>query len=163
MVDLTNGVELFKSALLGEAKAAYFYQLASELTDNDEARMLFLSMVDTEEDHTRQILEKISQTSFSAVFDAANWVREEASKVTVTLAADEEAKIRTGTLRDMLQMAINMENQAKEGYLSLHNMLVDEGLKAYCRDLARQEELHQQALTRLLDSLSMDPEDRPGL
>ncbi|MBF0124871.1 MAG: ferritin family protein [Magnetococcales bacterium] len=163
MADVTNSIDLFKNALWGEVKASRFYQLASELTQNDEARMLFLSMIDTEDGHAHDLVHQAGQATLGAKFDAAGWLKEVEANVAIVMTPEEEKTVRDGTLRDVLQMAINFENQARDNYLSLRESLTDETLRRQCLELAQQEDAHQRTLVQLMDSLAMDPEDRPGL
>lgn len=160
---MSAAVDVLKEALRNEARAAAFYELAAEVTQDDESRMLFLEMVDFEEGHARTLVERVGGSATFKGFDAAAYVKELESSVETTLKRTETDVIVNGTIRQVLELAIKMEQRAQETYETLAAHAENEEVESLCRDQAREEEQHARALHRMLGSLDMDEEDRPGL
>ncbi len=160
---MEKAIEIFKNALEMEVEAEIFYEKAAEITEDDESRMVFLELSDMEDGHAHRIVERFKNTPFGQAFDAESWlkeVEEEGSKhieVKVTDLVDQ------GDMRAILKSAIKMEEEARDNYKRLSESFTDPEDVAYCNDLAEEEQSHVNSLRQLLQSLDMDPEDRPEL
>ncbi len=160
---MNPAVDILMSALRNEIKVAAYYTLAAEVTTDDEARMLFLEMVDEEEGHARALVTKFKGAPALQGFDVEAYVKELETSVDATLKRDESNLLLNGTMKQVLERAIEMEDNARVNYQSLMEHAETPEIKAFCEEQAREEEQHRLHLVRLLESLDMEPEDRPGL
>ena len=156
-------IKFFKDALCHEVKASAFYNKASEITRDDESRMLFIKLAGMEDGHTNTLLDKVKDAPCGKAFDVDAFVKELEDNTTPAISTEEAKLIETGTLREVLAMAIEMEQQSIKGYVSLAQEAVDFDVKAHCQEMAAEERKHAQELTNLLNSLDMPEDDRPGL
>jgi rubrerythrin len=160
---MEKAIEIFKNALELEVQAELFYEKASELTDDDESRMVFLELADMEDGHAHQIVERFKHTDFGKLFDADAWLKEverEDNKILDVVAVD---VIAQGDMKAILKYAIKMEEDARDNYQRLAETFTDPDDVAYCSDLAQEEQRHVASLLDLVRSIDMDPEDRPVL
>ena len=61
--------EVFKMALYNEVRSQLFYQKAAEITDQDESREWLSCLATMEENHARQIAERIAKDGAAIGFD----------------------------------------------------------------------------------------------
>ncbi|MBF0384060.1 MAG: ferritin family protein [Magnetococcales bacterium] len=155
-------IQLFKDAIAGEVTASAFYSLASEVTRDDETRMVFLSLSSMEDDHAQDLVNRFKAASGVPDFDLQAYL-DALIKEDSGVDVETTSTIRNGTPQEVLNLAISLENAAKETYKKLADEAIDPDLKQYCMDLAKEEEQHASELTKTLDSLNMDSSDRPGL
>ena len=155
-------IQLCKDAIAGEVIASAFYSLAAEVTRNDEARMVFLSLSTMEDDHAQELVNKFSAANGVPDFNAQEYL-DDLIKQDSGIDVETTSIIRNGTPHQVLNLAISLENEAKDKYTQLANKAIDPELKKYCLELAKEEEQHALELTKTLDSLDMDSSERPGL
>lgn len=159
---MEKAIEIFKNALELEVQAEIFYEKAAETTDNDETRMVFLELADMEGGHARHIVERFKDTDFGKLFDADAWLNELETE-TAKLPIEIDALITNGEMRAVLDFALKMETEARDSYQHLSEIFTDTDDRAYCADLAQEEQEHINAITQLRSSLDMEPEERPDL
>ncbi len=159
---MEKAIEIFKNALELEVQAEFFYEKAAEITDNDESRMVFLELADMEGGHARHIARRFKDTGLGKLFDADAWLDELESE-TGKLPIEVDSMIANGDMHAVLDFAIKMEITARDNYQNLSEIFTDSEDKAYCADLAKEEQEHINALTQLRRSLDMDPDERPDL
>ena len=156
-------IQFFKDALRNEVKAAAFYNKAAEITQNDESRMLFYELAGKEDGHANILAEKAKNAPCGKAFDVGAFL-DELADGTVPVISPEEAKIiETGSVREVLELAIRIEKKADETYDKLAQESSDPEVKSHCLEMAAEERRHVQELTNLLNSLDMPEDDRPGL
>ena len=155
-------IKLFKKAIAGEVMASAFYSLASEVTKDDEARMVFLELSTMEDDHAQSLVNTFKKAKGAPDFDGQGYLNELIKKDSGVSVENSET-VRNGSLEEVLQLAINMENVAKKVYDQLADEAIDPDLKKYCIELSAEEAAHALQLTNTLNSVGMDAEDRPGL
>lgn len=158
-----TAIQFFKDALQHEVKASAFYNKAAEITRDDESRMLYLKLAGMEDGHTNQLLEKVRNAPCGKAFDVDAFVRELEENAASSISPSEMSLIETGTIRQVLELAIKFENQACSNYENLARESTDFDVKAHCLDAVKEEQSHVRELTNLLNSLDMSDEDRPGL
>ncbi|MEO5363497.1 MAG: ferritin family protein [Magnetococcus sp. DMHC-8] len=156
-------IQFFKDALRHETKASAFYTKAAEITRDDESRMLYLKLAGMEDDHANQLLEKVKNAPCGQAFDVDGFVRELENSTESSISPTDMHLIETGTMRQVLELAITYENQACKNYENLANETTDPDIKAHCLDAVKEERSHVRDLTNLLNSLDMADDDRPGL
>ncbi len=156
-------IQFFKDALRHEVKASAFYNKAAEITRDDESRMLYLKLAGMEDDHANQLLEKVKQAPCGQAFDVDAYVRELDNSAESIILPAEMTLIETGTMRQVLELAISLEHQACKNYENLANQTTDFEVKAHCQEAVKEEHGHVRDLTNLLNSLDMSDDDRPGL
>ena len=156
-------VQLFKTALYNEVKSAAFYNRASEITGNDESRMLFLELSGMEEDHVRQLINKTKSTPWPQEFSPETHVKELESSVESIISKEESKILQDGDMKAILKLAIGMEKEALQIYLELAEKTATQEVKDYSLELSKEEQQHLNSLTTLLTSLDMDEEERPSL
>ena len=160
---MNDAVEMFKLALHNEVKASVFYQKASEMTQDDNSRMVFLNFVEMEDDHARALILQTKEMAWDPAFDPAAYLAGVEEETKNLLSPDEQWAIEHGNMSEVLNLAIQSESRAKEVYLGLAASASNAEIKRYCLRLADEEESHKRSLEQLLRSLEMEPEDRPGL
>ncbi|MBF0429096.1 MAG: ferritin family protein [Magnetococcales bacterium] len=160
---METATDIFKQALYNEVHSTAFFAKAAEMTRDDESRMLFLELSSMEEDHASMLVAKGQKAPCNHSVDLAAYLKELESSVAPVMSDEELATIQDGDPKSVLRLAIKLEEQAKETYVKLAAEAADLEVKSYCLELVKQETGHANALTRLLHSMDMDPEDRPGL
>jgi rubrerythrin len=159
---MEKAIEIFKNALELEVQAEIFYERAAETTDNDESRMVFLELADMEGGHARLIVDRFKDTDFGKLFDADAWLNELEAE-TGKLPMEINDLIANGDMRSVLDFALKMETDARDNYQHLSEIFTDADDKAYCADLAKEEQEHINSITQLRQSLDMEIEERPDL
>lgn len=160
---MKTAADVFKTALQHEVKAATFYYRAAEISQNDESRMVLLDLNSMEEGHAQELVDKAKGAPCGQEFDAEAYLRELEDSMAATLTPEDDRILKTGDMRAVLELAIRMETQGWDTYLSFAEKAATPEVKSYLLDLAAEEEEHINRLTQLLTSLDMDVEDRPGL
>ncbi|MEO5376506.1 MAG: ferritin family protein [Magnetococcus sp. DMHC-6] len=160
---MQTATDFFKSALFQEVHAGAFYNKASEITHNDESRMLFLEMAQMEDDHARSLIERAKNAPCVLDFDPYQYLTELESNMEATISENEMNVIQNGDLRTVLALAIELENQARDTYEQLALKATSPEVASYCQEMVKIEQKHKNALTNLLLSLDMTPDERPGL
>jgi rubrerythrin len=155
-------IKLFKKAIAGEVTASAFYSLASEVTKNDETRMVFLDLSTTEDDHAQSLVNKFIEVFSIQDFDSQAYL-DDLIKKNAGVNMKESEIINNGTPQQVLELAISLENEAKGIYKQLADEAIEPALKQYSLELAAEEEKHALQLSNVLNSLGMDAADRPGL
>jgi len=155
--------ELVKKAIEHEVKAGAFYDKAAEMTNDDEARMVFLELVDIEDGHCLDLIKMFSENSSLSEFDINGYYENLCDSVKANIGIDELDAIKNSGLRDVLKMAVAFEQKAIQTYNGLYEHLEDDELKMFCAELLEEEKRHEKSLTTLLDNLDMDMEEHPAL
>ncbi|MBF0160796.1 MAG: ferritin family protein [Magnetococcales bacterium] len=156
-------IQFFKDALHHEVRAAAFYNKAAEITRDDESRMLYIKLAGMEEGHTSSLVEKVKTAPCGKAFDVDAFVRELENEAADAISPEHLSLIETGSMRQVLELAIQFENQACQDYENLAREATDFSVKSYCQEAVKEERGHIRELSNLLNSLSMSEEDRPGL
>ncbi len=160
---MEKAIEIFKNALEMEVQAEIFYEKAAEVTEDDESRMVFLELSNMEDGHARKIVERFKETEFGRAFDADKWLAEVEREDDKILNVEIGDLFAQGDMRAILESAVKMEEKARDNYKSLSERFSDPDDIAYCSDLAAEEQSHINAIMRLLNSIDMEPEERPDL
>jgi rubrerythrin len=155
-------VKLIKKAIAAEVTASAFYSLASEVTQHDDTRMVFIELSTMEDDHAQELVNKFKNSFSVEEFDSQAYLNK-LIKEDAGVDIERSALVKNGSMKEVLEFAISMENTAKSTYEKLADEVIDPKFKQYCVDLAQEEEEHARTLTNSLDSLDMDMEERPGL
>ncbi len=155
--------DVLKNALANEVKAAAFYSLASEITPDDETRMLFIELAGMEEDHARDFLQKAEGTELLDGFDGDAYLSGLEANMHQDAKASHSAMLTSGDMGAVLDFAIGMETHARDTYQVMATMVENPAIKKYCQVLAEEEEEHRKILEQAKTSLMMDEEDRPTL
>ncbi len=116
-----------------------------------------------EEGHAKLVADQVRGTHLSAGFDPDAYIEELEANVETTLRKDTADILLDGEMRDVLKMAISMEEAAYEAYEVMAAKAEDEAVKLFCQAQAEEEKGHKQMLQQLLTSLDMDDDDRPDL
>ncbi|MBF0628628.1 MAG: ferritin family protein [Magnetococcales bacterium] len=155
--------DIIKQALRNEIHASAFFGKAAEMTKDDESRMLFLELGGMEDGHASFLVEKLKNTPCAQDVDLAAYLKELERSSEPVMSAEEVEIIENGDPRAVLRLAIELENRAKMIYTKLADEAADLEVKSYCLELVREENTHANMLTKHLNSLDMDADDRPGL
>ncbi|MBF0342502.1 MAG: ferritin family protein [Magnetococcales bacterium] len=160
---METATDIIKQALRNEIHASAFFAKAAEVTKDDESRMLFLELGGVEDKHADELVERLQNTPCAQNLNMKAYLKELEESSEPIMTAEELDIIENGNSRAVLRLAIDLENRAMQVYAKLAEEAVDLEVKTYCLDLAKQEVGHARALTRYLNNLDMDEEDRPGL
>lgn len=160
---MPTAIHVIQKALYNEVRSQAFYRLAAELTDRDDTRMLFIELGEMEQEHAREIAERISKPPLDLDFDARAYIDELEAGVAVMVPPADEATVRGGNLKAVLRLAKRLEVESRDAYRDLAKRADRPALKAFCEELARLEEGHLEEILRLERSLDMPEEERPAL
>jgi len=155
--------DLVKKAIEHEVNASAFYDQAAEMTNDDEARMVFLELVDIEDGHCQDLIKIFSKNSALSEYDIQGYYEELSDSVKANISLEELRSIKNSGLRDVLEMAVAFEQKAVQTYSGLIEHLPDQELKMFCAKLLEEEKRHEKTLSTLLDNLDMDMEEHPAL
>jgi rubrerythrin len=155
-------IKLIKKAIAAEVTASAFYTLASEVTQQDDTRMVFIELSTMEDDHAQELVNKFKGIFSAKEFDSQAYL-DELIKKDEGVDVERTNLVKTGSMEEVLEFAIAMENNAKATYDKLADEVIDPTFKQYCMELAQEEVEHAKTLTNSLESLDMDMEDRPAL
>ncbi|MBF0180808.1 MAG: ferritin family protein [Magnetococcales bacterium] len=155
--------DIFKQALRNEVHASAFFAKAADLTRDDASRMLFLELAGMEDGHAGRLVEKGQKAPCNHGFDMVAFLKELEGSVDPAIPPDEMAIIEQGDPKAVLRLAIDLEAKSMKTYARLADEAIDLEIKSFCLEQVKEEAGHGNALTKLLHSMDMDPEDRPGL
>lgn len=160
---MQKAIELLKNVLSHEVKSSVFYKKAAEITKDDESRMLFLELCSEEDDHARHLIEKMNDSPLFGDFNAKEYLKELESNMENSVSVEELQTLKTGNMKDVMDLVIFVEEKAYENYKNLADHAEDADIKSLCLKLAEEEKKHLNSATRMLESIDMDEEDRPAL
>jgi len=112
-------IELIKKAIEHEVKASAFYDKAAEMTQDDEARMVFLELVDIEDGHCNDLIQMFAESGPMSEFDIKGYYENLMDSVETHIANKELKTIKNGGLHDVLRMAVKFEQTAVDTYTRL--------------------------------------------
>ena len=156
-------LDIFKLALQNEVRASTFYAKASEITENDESRMLFLELTHMEEDHARRLVERSRRMDLGEALDAQAYLQRLQEDAARTLGVEETGLIKSGGMRSVVEFSIGLEATARDNYRALAASVNDTDDRAFCESLAAEEQKHYDLLSKLRLDMDMDMEERPML
>jgi rubrerythrin len=160
---MSNLIDVFKQALRNETKARAFYRLASEVTQNDESRMLFIDLAGFEENHARQLVEMSQGVDFEQEWDADAYLDELENDIHAGIPEHELNAIHNSDMIEVLKLARQMELSSMTTYRTLAAGVTDTTLRDYFSKLAEQESQHLAEVERRALALDMDDSDRAAL
>lgn len=160
---MSNLIDVFKKAIADEVKASIFYRLASETTEDDQARMVFLDLVSMEENHAKELISRVKGTSLLEGWDVESYLKEVESTTSVAIFDDIAPIIRRGNTKTILELARNIEVNACKNYETLVAKSTEKALKDFFSDMVNEEKSHIKQMEFLLLSLDIDEQDKPGL
>lgn len=160
---MQSAVEILKTAIENEIRSEVFYTKASELTQDDESRMVFIELAGLEDNHARHLAERFKGEAAKGQLDLDAFVDEVGRRADQMLSVDETRLITEGSMAEVLEFAVGQEERARDNYRSLAAQLEDPADRAFCEALAEEEQLHAERLLQLRRSIDMDPDERPDL
>jgi len=160
---MTSTTDILKTALAHEVKASAFYNHASEITENDEARMIFIELTNFEDTHPQRLIDIATAHNLAPDVDLNTYLKDLERDADNTLPAKATELLKSGNMQAVLKFAIKMEEDAEATYRNLAEQMDDDQAKHFCLEIAEEEKSHAKILTQGLDSLSMDEDDRPAL
>ena len=160
---MSDLVEIFQKALQNEVKAQAFYGLASELTQNDETRMLFIELCGFEENHARNLVAMAQGLSFDHEWDPDAYLTELESNTRASLSDHELNTVLDGDMSKVLEVARGMEENSMTVYRSLADGTSNAEIRSYFNTLAEQERGHLVEVERMALALTMSDSDRAAL
>jgi rubrerythrin len=156
-------VDIVKHAITNEVRARTFYAKASELSTVGESQMVFIELVEMEDQHARRLVDAFGELLGREGVDAEAYLAEQEADVDRALGEDAVATIAGGEMRPVLDFAIGMEVQARDNYLVLETKVDGAELKTLCRDLAAEEQKHFDLLTEARSGVDTPIDERPAL
>lgn len=160
---MSNLIDVFKQALRNETKARAFYHLASEVTQNDESRMLFIDLAGFEENHARDLIKMAGGVNFPEEWDAEAYLDELEEDTHAGIPDHELKAIHDSDMATVLKLAREMELSSMTTYRTLAAGVADQTLRDYFNKLAEQESHHLAEVERRALALDMDDSDRTAL
>lgn len=147
--------EVFKMALYNEVRAQLFYQKAAEMTERDESREWLACLATMEENHARQIAERIAQGGEEIGFDPMAYVDQLTANIHPAFFAEADAVLRQGEVAAVFAFAKEMELTARNTYEVLAEGTEVAEQRGFFTALARQEQVHHDELCRIEESLAV--------
>jgi rubrerythrin len=160
---MSDLVEIFKKALRNEVKARAFYRLASEVTQNDETRMLFLELAGFEENHADELVKMAQHVRFDEEWDPEGYLDDLESHTHASVSNHELSAVLNGDMGTVLKIARQMEQDSLVAYQSLAESTDHDTARAYFTKLAEQESGHLIEVERMALALTMRDADRAAL
>jgi rubrerythrin len=96
-------------------------------------------------------------------FDAAAHLQQQEAEKSQVLSVEETELITQGAMPEVLGFAIEMEIRARDNYRELASHFEDGETRAFCNELASEEQNHHDLLSKLRGSLDMPLDERPAL
>jgi len=160
---MSDLVDIFKKALRNEVKARAFYRLASEVTHNDETRMLFIELAGFEENHAAELVKMAQHVRFAEGWDPEGYLDDLESHTHASVSDHELSAVLNGDLGTVLEIARQMEQDSMSAYRSLADGADHDQARAYFTKLAEQESGHLLEVERMALALTMSDADRAAL
>ncbi|MEG3641121.1 ferritin family protein [Magnetococcus sp. PR-3] len=158
-------IDLWKKAVRHEALTVNFYSRASEVTDNDESRMLFIQLSEMEGGHIQELVDQAAKSSCmkDSGVDLKDYADSLESDEGHEFSDEEEKAFVAGDMRTVLEIALRHERGAVAMYGELQQKTSDNDTKTFCKEQVENEKKHVHELETMLNSLDLSAEDRPGL
>jgi len=156
-------IELFKDVLFKEVKAGAIYSRAAEITQNDEARMLFLELSSEEDDHARDLFKKAKGTPLEQASDLDDYLKKLESSPEGVIPKEDLDIIQRGEIREVLELASKHEKETMEAFMALADKEANKEVKTFYLEFAGMEKEHLNSLNQMLNSLGMEEDERPAL
>jgi rubrerythrin len=147
--------EVFKMALYNEVRSQLFYERAAELTEQDESREWLSCLATMEENHARQIAERIARGGEQIDFDPMAYLDQLIANVHPSFFAEAEEVLRRGDVAAVFAFAKEMELTARNTYEVLAEGTEVPAQRELFSALAAQEQGHHDELCRIEESLAV--------
>ena len=155
--------DILRTAIDNEIKAQVFYAKASEMTEIGESQMVFLELTEMEKGHSQLLVEHFADVFEAAGFDAEAYVGKRGAETEEVLTLHENEILSRGQLHEALQFAIDLEARARDAYLGLVERVPEEAKREVLKELAAEEQMHHDMLSKALTSMDTPPEERTGM
>lgn len=155
--------DLFKSVLQNEVRANLFYAQAAEQTTDDNARMLFLELSNTEECHLQRIIEVAHAHNLGDPDELKRYIAQMERDADRSLTADESRLLEEGNMDSIFRYAIGIENDSLQLFKELATHAEHENFREFCEEMVTEESKHASQLENERRSLQLEMEDRPAL
>jgi len=147
--------EVFKMALYNEVRSQLFYEKAAATAERDESRGWLRSLATMEENHARQIAERIAKDGEEIGFDPMAYVDKLTANVHPSFFEDADDVLRHGDVDAVFAFAKEMELTARNTYEVLAEGTEVAEQRDFFTALARQEQGHHDELCRIEESLAV--------
>lgn len=156
-------IRTVQRAILREIEAQAFYRYASDLTDRDDVRALFLQLADLEADHVRELARRVSKSRLNHDFDTLGYIEEMETWVSGVLSTEDDKTARKGDIRAVLRLAKSREAEARDIYRELAQETNDRATRAFFEELSFAEQAHMNNIGKLEAALSVPDANRTSL
>ena len=156
-------VDIIKHAIENEVRAMVFYRRAGELSNVGESQMVFIELVEMEELHGRVLADKFKDLLAAGGVDSHAYLTSLEVDADTTLGEEGISLLKDANIRPVLDFAIAMELRAKENYQGLAKRIEGDDMRAFCLELADEEQDHADMLTEARKGLDTPEDDRPML
>ena len=156
-------VDVIKYAITNEVRARTFYSRAADIAADGEAQMVFMELIEMEDQHARRLVDAFGPTLAEAGVDAESFLEGLTADVGKTLDDAQIRLLEDAELRPVIDFAIGMEEKARDTYLGLEGRMTSDELAALCRELAEEEQKHFDQLTEARIGVDTPPDERPML
>ncbi|MGD2064060.1 MAG: ferritin family protein [Nitrospirota bacterium] len=147
--------EVFKMALYNEVRSQLFYQKAAEITEQDESREWLRSLAAMEENHARQIAERIANGGETVGFDPIEYLDKLTTDIHPSFFPEADQVLRHGDAAAVFAFAKEMELTARNTYEVLAEGTEVPAQHDLFASLAAQEQAHHDELCRIEESLAV--------
>jgi rubrerythrin len=147
--------EVFKMALYNEVRSQLFYQKAAEITERDESRKWLRSLATMEENHARQIAERVANDGEAVGFDPMEYVDKVTADIHPSFFPEADEVLRHGDPAAVFAFAKEMELTARNTYEVLAEGTEVPAQRELFTSLAAQEQAHHDELCRIEESLAV--------
>jgi rubrerythrin len=160
---MDSTVDVIKIAITNEVRAKTFYSRAADLASDGEAQMVFIELIEMEDQHARRLVDGFGDVLGEAGVDAQDFLSRLEAGVDEKLDDEQVKLLQDKEMRPVIDFAIGMEEKARDTYLHLKTRVETDELKVLCQELADEEQRHYDSLTEARIGADAPPEERPML
>jgi rubrerythrin len=160
---MQHTIELLKNAIEAEVRSQAFYRKASQLTEDERSRKVFIDLTEMEDNHAQHLVDRLNQGEIAAACDLQAFLNETEARANQLLEVIKTPFIKQGNMAQVLDFAINQEIKAQENYAALRDRLSDPDARQFCAQMVAEEGAHAEHLRKLRRSLETDHQEHPGI
>jgi hypothetical protein len=151
---MTNLTNVLEEVLTGEVKAIAFYKIASIISRDSQARMIFCDLMRIKGKYIEELISKVTETSLSEEWDA-NHLGKFVSTISTTFGENIASIIHRRIMKEILESARDMQAKARKNYEILEAESKAKELKNFFSNMVDEENFYIKQMDFLLLNLKI--------